>query len=51
MIVEVFIAKRYAKYTLSEHSSLLVSDEKLVARVGDTAIDSFDQADSLVDLS
>ena len=35
---KVFIAKCYAKYAMSEHSSLLVSNEELVARVGDTVI-------------
>jgi len=35
---KVFIARCYAKYAMSEHSSLLASNEELVARVGDTAI-------------
>ena len=51
MVVEVFVAKSYAEYTLSQHCLLGMDNEKLVTRVGNAAIYGVDKADTPIHFS
>jgi hypothetical protein len=51
MVVEVFVTKGDAEYTLSQHSFLLMDNEEFVAWIRDAAIDGFGEAEPFVNLS
>ena len=50
MVVDVFVAEGDGVDSLGDEVLLVVGDVKLVARIVDDLIDSFDESDGLVDV-